>query len=386
MKIYCPYENVSCLLFVAFWWKEAVFFSSFRQFKPIAVPRPVVLSTGSNALRPYYDWAVACSVQHIGRDLHFRVDHYRDAALLYHCSEDLPLNCCNCSAAGRAQRLEWVRRQLDPPATFSSILSQNVQLSTDDGAFARRVSYQALRALERKVCNPQIHHLHLPQHLSHLEARKTDNDNAKQQKRKKKTTAIVRSLSHAHKLRTLCSDRRRKGRLSAHPDGTIAVLDQTSAIFSLHNRAAGRGPYISYGRNLQTCLNRPENQKVWKIFWKLLTCRTWSLSETKEAIGGGTVTYPADVIGAGSRLWQDTAGSYKPFSLDSFIVGRKMTCLTLKIQWQEHDRIFMVNSFLCYCSHFRLVHTRLTRNFGLYAQNPLVENQIALTHILYGFG
>ena len=64
MKIYCPYENVSCLLFVAFWWKEVVLFSSFRQFKPIAVPRPVVLSTGSNALRPYNDWAVACSVQH----------------------------------------------------------------------------------------------------------------------------------------------------------------------------------------------------------------------------------------------------------------------------------------------------------------------------------
>ena len=46
---------------------------------------------------------------------------------------------------------------------------------------------QALRARsEREVCNPQIHLLHLPQHLSHLEARKTDNDNAKQQKRKTK--------------------------------------------------------------------------------------------------------------------------------------------------------------------------------------------------------
>ena len=60
--------------------------------------------------------------------------------VLYHCSEDLPLNCCNCSAAGRAQRLEWVRRQLDSPATFLSILSRNVQLSTNDGAFARRLN------------------------------------------------------------------------------------------------------------------------------------------------------------------------------------------------------------------------------------------------------
>ena len=97
------------------------------------------------------------------------------------------INCCNCSTAGRAQRLEWVRRQLDTPATFSSILSQNVQLSITDEAFARRVSLdsEALRARpEREVCNPQIHLLHLPQHLSHFEARKTDNDNAKQQKRK----------------------------------------------------------------------------------------------------------------------------------------------------------------------------------------------------------
>ena len=37
-------------------------------------------------------------------------------------------------------------------------------------------------------------------------------------------------------------------------------------------------------------------------------------------------------------------------------------------------------------SHFRLVRTRLTRNFGLHAQKPLVQNQITLTHILYGFG
>ena len=100
------------------------------------------------------DWAVACSVQH-GRDLHFRLDRYRDAALaLYHCSEDLPLNCCNCSAAGRAQRLEWVRRQLDPPATFSSILSRNVQLSTNDGAFARRVSSATCTTGERSLQPP----------------------------------------------------------------------------------------------------------------------------------------------------------------------------------------------------------------------------------------
>ena len=132
-----------------------MFFSSFRQFKPIAVPRPVALSTGSNALRPYYSMtgAVACAACNIGRDLHFRLDRYHDAALQYHGSEDLPANCCNCSAAGRAQRPEWVRRQLDlpAPATFSSILSQNVQLSTNDGAFARRESSATCTTGERSL-------------------------------------------------------------------------------------------------------------------------------------------------------------------------------------------------------------------------------------------
>ena len=81
MKVYCLDENVSCLLFVAFWLKEVMFFSSFRQFKPIAVPRSVVLSTGSNALRPYIDRAAACSATFQWCDLHFRLDPYRDAGL-----------------------------------------------------------------------------------------------------------------------------------------------------------------------------------------------------------------------------------------------------------------------------------------------------------------
>ena len=118
---------------------------------------------------------------------------------------------------------------------------------------------QALRARpEREVCrNPQIHLLHMPQHLSRLEARKTDKDNAKQQKRKiEDNSNCSQPLACAQASHPVL--KRGKGRLSAHPDRTIAVLDQTSAIFSLHNRAAGRGPYISYGRNLQTCLNRPE--------------------------------------------------------------------------------------------------------------------------------
>ena len=49
----------------------------------------------------------------------------------------------------------------------------------------------------------------------------------------------------------------------------------------------------------------------------------------------------------------------------------------------------ILNNFthnLLFYSHFRLVRTRLTRNFGLHARKPLVQNQIALTHILNGFG
>ena len=93
--------------------------------------------------------------------------------------------------------------------------------------------------------------------FSQLEARNTDDYNAKQRKRKIEYSSI-RSLSHVHQFRTPCSNRRRKGQFSTRPRGTSAVLAQANAIFSLHNRAAGRGPYISYGRNLWTCLNRPE--------------------------------------------------------------------------------------------------------------------------------
>ena len=175
---------------------------------------------------------------------------------MHHCSEDLPLICCSCSAAGRAQSgFEGnLIRQRHSRRFCLETCSCRLTMEPSRG------ECQALRPRpEREVCNPQIHLLHLPHHLSRWEARKTDNDNAKQQKKKDRRQ---QQLFAASRMRTsfspFCSNRRGKGRLSAHPDGTIAVLDQTSAIFSLHNRAAGRGPYISYGRNLQTCLNRPE--------------------------------------------------------------------------------------------------------------------------------
>ena len=66
---------------------------------------------------------------------------------------------------------------------------------------------------------------------------------------------------------------------------------------------------------------------------------------------------------------------------------------SFNIVWQFFA--YRLDCYICDCghevsipnySHFRLVRTRLTRNFGLHAQKPLVQNQIALTHILNGLG
>ena len=96
---------------------------------------------------------------------------------------------------------------------------------------AKKLLRKTLRAQLWEVCSLQINLLHLPQQLSQLEARKTDCDNVNA----KQPTCVQTG-----------------GRKASSP------LDQTSAIFSLHNRTASRGPYISYGGNLRTCLNRPE--------------------------------------------------------------------------------------------------------------------------------
>ena len=176
------------------------------------------------------------------------------------CSEGLVLNCCTCAVGGaHKDRVEWVRRQLDSPATFSLPDSVSKRAVVDKRSSLREDSVNRhVHDLSEEFAHPQINVLHLPQHFSQLEARNSDNDILNNKHERQKTAAIFRSLSHVHKIRTLYSNRRRKGQLSARPRGTIAVLDQTNAIFSLHNRPAGRCPYISHGRNLYTCLNRPE--------------------------------------------------------------------------------------------------------------------------------
>ena len=113
--------------------------------------------------------------------------------------------------------------------------------------------------LSEEFAHPKINVLHLPQNFSQLEARKTDDDNAKQQKQKiEDSSNCSQPLACAQISHTVFKQAEERPAVSARHRETIAVPDQTNAIFSLHNCAAGRGPYISYGRNLQTCLNRPE--------------------------------------------------------------------------------------------------------------------------------
>ena len=56
------------------------------------------------------------------------------------------------------------------------------------------------------------------------------------------------------------------------------------APFLLHNRASGRGSYISYGRNLQTCLSRPEWGRVrgYKQWYQKEQGKFDLLSDTKS--------------------------------------------------------------------------------------------------------
>ena len=52
------------------------------------------------------------------------------------------------------------------------------------------------------------------------------------------------------------------------------------------------------------------------------------------------------------------------------------------VEWELRDDSLGNTAY----SHFRLVRTRLTHNFGLHTQKSLVQSQIALTHILNGLG
>ena len=179
---------------------------------------------------------------------------------MYHCSEGLVLNCCNC-AVGRAHRdrVEWVRRQLDPPATFSLPDSVSKRAVVDKRSSLREESVKRyVHGLSEEFAHPKINVLHLPQHFSQLEARNTDDDNAKQQKRKiEYSSNCSQPLACAPVSHPVFKQAEERPVLHS-TQRNHRCPRSNNAIFSLHNRAAGRGPYISYGRNLWTCFNRPE--------------------------------------------------------------------------------------------------------------------------------
>ena len=64
------------------------------------------------------------------------------------------------------------------------ILSHNVQLSTKRSSLREESVKHYVHDLSEEFAHPKLNVLHLPQHFSQLEARNTDDDNAKQQKRK----------------------------------------------------------------------------------------------------------------------------------------------------------------------------------------------------------
>ena len=80
-------------------------------------------------------------------------------------------------------RVEWVRRQLDPPATFSLPDSVSKRAVVDKRSSLREESVKYyMHDLSEEFAHPKINGLHLPEHFSQLEARNTDDDNAKQRK------------------------------------------------------------------------------------------------------------------------------------------------------------------------------------------------------------
>ena len=165
---------MSFLLFVAFWWKEVVFFSSFRQFKPIAVPRPVVLQQVQTLRVHTNDWAVACSVQQwvwstlpvrpLSRCSLLRARGAGPWSLEHAsacvCSEGLVLNyfaTAQLAVHTKTESSGFVGNLIRQRPSRCRILSQNVQLSTNDRAFARRVS--------SVKCTTWVRSLHTPKSM-----------------------------------------------------------------------------------------------------------------------------------------------------------------------------------------------------------------------------
>ena len=195
------------------------------------------------------------------RDLHFRLDRYRDAALL-HCITAVKI--FHSTVATAAQ----LAVHKDSSGFEGNLIRQRHSCRFCLETCSCRLTMEPLRGdsvssatrtTGERGLQPRIHLLHLPQHLSRLEARKSANDNAKQQNRKiEDNSNCLQPLACAQASHSVFKQAGERPAFRS-PGWNHRCPRPNKRHFSLHNRAAGRGPYISYGRNLQTCLNRPES-------------------------------------------------------------------------------------------------------------------------------
>ena len=155
----------TCLLFVAFWWKEVVFCRLSYSSSPLPFPD-----------RSFFNrFKRSAAIQWLGRRM-------QCATMGVICTSGeiaiamqpapapttamksrllllllVALNCCNC-AAGRAHKAEssgLVGNLIRQRHSRCRILSQNVQLSTNDGAFARRLSSASCTTWVRSLQPPK---------------------------------------------------------------------------------------------------------------------------------------------------------------------------------------------------------------------------------------
>ena len=138
--------------------------------------------------------------------------------------------------------------------------------------------------LSEEFAHPKINVLHLPEHFSQLEARNTDDDNAKQQKRKiEDSSNCSQPLACAQVSHPLFKQAEERPALRSAQRNHRCPLSNKRH-FSLHNRAVGRGTYISNGRNLWTCLNRPNNHQQGRTGQTRRSCRWYTIYSYKTVM------------------------------------------------------------------------------------------------------
>ena len=141
------------------------------------------------------------------------LDRCRDAGLAR--TAAVQVLCSTLAAASQLAvhtlRLEWVRWQLDPPATFSPILSENVHAVVDQGWSLHEESVK--RYLSEKFATRVNSSSPAPAALEVGRARKTNNDIANQHKK----DSGGQQLFAASCMCTTFSHRVQAGKFSTRP-------------------------------------------------------------------------------------------------------------------------------------------------------------------------